>query len=482
MRDGRAFSVRRGCAPAGPGRTGPSCSCWARCSRPPTDTGRRTFRTACCSGASRRERRSGRRRPPAPERPSARPRGQRPGRPRGIPASAAAAGSPSAAAARNPAAAGGSPAAAGGTAPVRYPGCCGILTRRILPLGGTGARRVRRGLAVVVVADASSCFLHDVDTATVTRGEANQRKRSGHQQSHGHSHGNEVSNRMAVASSRRAGGVNLRQPLQPGLLKAPAPRMRPAPNGRVSRPWRRPSRRARTGIRRRPPECRGQRRPRPPRPRQRPRPRPRPRPQRPPTPAHLQLPLPSPKPSKDQPLPAPSSPTVSPSSGPRSSTTTPTVRSRRSFLWPPTSRSRTWATRPPTGSTASCPPTGTTSTLCTPRSGRDSSDARFVSFDVPDARARWVDPGEEWNKIGYFRVFGVPAPLHRRGRRARHRGQVPHLVARPVVRRAPFRHSLGGLPICVPTPSRRGRVDPFCGGHATIPAWVSRLPPGFCLV
>ena len=33
-------------------------------------------------------------------------------------------------------------------------------------------------------------------------------------------------------------------------------------------------------------------------------------------------------------------------------------------------------------------------------------DAQLVSFDVPDARARWVDPGEEWNKIGYFRVFG----------------------------------------------------------------------------
>jgi hypothetical protein len=37
----------------------------------------------------------------------------------------------------------------------------------------------------------------------------------------------------------------------------------------------------------------------------------------------------------------------------------------------------------------------------------DSADrARFLSFDVPEARARWVEPGEEWNKIGYFRVFG----------------------------------------------------------------------------
>jgi hypothetical protein len=32
--------------------------------------------------------------------------------------------------------------------------------------------------------------------------------------------------------------------------------------------------------------------------------------------------------------------------------------------------------------------------------------ARFVSLDVPSGRARWIDPGEEWNKIGYFRVFG----------------------------------------------------------------------------
>jgi hypothetical protein len=38
--------------------------------------------------------------------------------------------------------------------------------------------------------------------------------------------------------------------------------------------------------------------------------------------------------------------------------------------------------------------------------GESGGDAKLVSFDVPDARARWVDPGEEWNKIGYFRVFG----------------------------------------------------------------------------
>jgi hypothetical protein len=38
--------------------------------------------------------------------------------------------------------------------------------------------------------------------------------------------------------------------------------------------------------------------------------------------------------------------------------------------------------------------------------GEAAGDAKLLSFDVPDARARWVDPGEEWNKIGYFRVFG----------------------------------------------------------------------------
>jgi hypothetical protein len=31
---------------------------------------------------------------------------------------------------------------------------------------------------------------------------------------------------------------------------------------------------------------------------------------------------------------------------------------------------------------------------------------RLVALDVPDGRARWVEPGEEYNKIGYFRVFG----------------------------------------------------------------------------
>ena len=39
-------------------------------------------------------------------------------------------------------------------------------------------------------------------------------------------------------------------------------------------------------------------------------------------------------------------------------------------------------------------------------SGNGSSNAKLVRLDVPQERARWVDPGEEYNKIGYYRVFG----------------------------------------------------------------------------
>jgi hypothetical protein len=35
-----------------------------------------------------------------------------------------------------------------------------------------------------------------------------------------------------------------------------------------------------------------------------------------------------------------------------------------------------------------------------------ATPARLLGLDVPEARARWVEPGEEYNKIGYFRVFG----------------------------------------------------------------------------
>lgn len=40
------------------------------------------------------------------------------------------------------------------------------------------------------------------------------------------------------------------------------------------------------------------------------------------------------------------------------------------------------------------------------RSSRRSWDgAKFVSFELGSA-PRWVKPGEEWNKLGYFRTFG----------------------------------------------------------------------------
>jgi len=39
------------------------------------------------------------------------------------------------------------------------------------------------------------------------------------------------------------------------------------------------------------------------------------------------------------------------------------------------------------------------------RLGDAAERATLVGLDVPEARARWVEPGEEWNKIGYFRVF-----------------------------------------------------------------------------
>src|SRR5262249_41803396 len=40
------------------------------------------------------------------------------------------------------------------------------------------------------------------------------------------------------------------------------------------------------------------------------------------------------------------------------------------------------------------------------RLGDDADRAKLVALEVPEARSRWVDPGEEYNKIGYYRVFG----------------------------------------------------------------------------
>lgn len=38
-------------------------------------------------------------------------------------------------------------------------------------------------------------------------------------------------------------------------------------------------------------------------------------------------------------------------------------------------------------------------------SRRSWDGAKFVSFEL-GSRPKWVKPGEEWNKIGYFRTFG----------------------------------------------------------------------------
>lgn len=38
--------------------------------------------------------------------------------------------------------------------------------------------------------------------------------------------------------------------------------------------------------------------------------------------------------------------------------------------------------------------------------GARAARAKLVKLEVPDERAKWVEPGEEYNKIGYYRVFG----------------------------------------------------------------------------
>jgi hypothetical protein len=49
--------------------------------------------------------------------------------------------------------------------------------------------------------------------------------------------------------------------------------------------------------------------------------------------------------------------------------------------------------------------------------GRRAAEARFVGLVVPEKRARWVEPGEEWNKLGYWRVFGSRLEYELDGRR-----------------------------------------------------------------
>jgi hypothetical protein len=41
------------------------------------------------------------------------------------------------------------------------------------------------------------------------------------------------------------------------------------------------------------------------------------------------------------------------------------------------------------------------------RLGEHAADAKFVRIEVPQDRAKWVEPTEEYNKIGYYRVYGT---------------------------------------------------------------------------
>jgi hypothetical protein len=41
------------------------------------------------------------------------------------------------------------------------------------------------------------------------------------------------------------------------------------------------------------------------------------------------------------------------------------------------------------------------------RLGDDASRATFTRIEVPEERARWVEPNEESNKLGYYRVYGT---------------------------------------------------------------------------
>ncbi len=41
------------------------------------------------------------------------------------------------------------------------------------------------------------------------------------------------------------------------------------------------------------------------------------------------------------------------------------------------------------------------------RLGSKAASARFVRLEVPEERARWIEPDEEMNKLGYWRVYGT---------------------------------------------------------------------------
>lgn len=41
------------------------------------------------------------------------------------------------------------------------------------------------------------------------------------------------------------------------------------------------------------------------------------------------------------------------------------------------------------------------------RLGEHASEAKLVRYDLPEDRSKWVEPGDEYNKLGYYRVYGT---------------------------------------------------------------------------
>jgi hypothetical protein len=50
--------------------------------------------------------------------------------------------------------------------------------------------------------------------------------------------------------------------------------------------------------------------------------------------------------------------------------------------------------------------------------GGDAANAQLVGLDVPDSQAVWVQPGEESNKLSYWRVYGSTLQYQTNGQTA----------------------------------------------------------------
>jgi hypothetical protein len=50
------------------------------------------------------------------------------------------------------------------------------------------------------------------------------------------------------------------------------------------------------------------------------------------------------------------------------------------------------------------------------RLGAHAGEAKLLGIDVPPDRPRWVEPGEEYNKLGYWRVYGTRVRYEVEGR------------------------------------------------------------------